>query len=156
MKRQMSYNQSGFTLIELLIVVAIIGILAAIAIPMFTNYRNSAYATSAAADLRNFRTAFEAYAAENGTFPDDSHIVLPNIELETVIGKANFEDTTPVGGNYNWEGPNSYPYAGVAILGATATVETMEKLDKKLDDGNLTTGSFRITPNGRHTHIFDE
>ena len=65
-------------------------------------------------------------------------------------------DPTPLGGNYNWEGPDNYPYAGVAILGATADVGTMEILDAKLDDGDLATGSFRLTPNGRYTYIFDE
>lgn len=58
-------NQKGFTLIELLIVVAIIGILAAIAIPQFSAYRQRAFDSSAEADLRNFKTAIEAAYTEN-------------------------------------------------------------------------------------------
>lgn len=152
-----SHKQQGFTLIELLIVVAIIGILAAVAIPLMTRYKQSALAASTAADLKNFRTAFESYAAENGGYPNDSHIVLPpGTGLEQIINDSIWLATTPVGGNYNWEGPDAYPYAGVAILGATAALSTLRMVDKSLDDGDLTTGVFRQTPNGRYTYIFEE
>ena len=58
-------NRKGFTLIELLIVVVIIGILAAIAIPKFANTKEKAYFATMKGDLRNLATAQEAYAADN-------------------------------------------------------------------------------------------
>src|SRR2546422_4098317 len=58
-------NRKGFTLIELLIVVVIIGILAAIAIPKFANTKEKAYLASMKSDLRNLVTAEEAYFAQS-------------------------------------------------------------------------------------------
>jgi len=58
-------NRKGFTLIELLIVVVIIGILAAIAIPKFANTKQKAYVASMKSDLRNLVTAEEAYFADS-------------------------------------------------------------------------------------------
>ena len=62
-------NKKGFTLIELLIVVVIIGILAAIAIPKFANTKDKAYVAAMKSDLRNLATYEEQYAADqNGSY----------------------------------------------------------------------------------------
>ena len=61
-------NTGGFTLIELLIVVVIIGILAAIAIPRFANTKGKAFDAAAKTDLRNAMTAQEAYFADAQTY----------------------------------------------------------------------------------------
>jgi len=58
-------KKKGFTLIELLIVVVIIGILAAIAIPKFANTKEKAYVASMKADLRNLATYEESFAADS-------------------------------------------------------------------------------------------
>ena len=63
----MKRNTKGFTLIELLIVVVIIGILAAIAIPKFANTKEKAYVASMKSDLRNLITAQEAYFSDNNS-----------------------------------------------------------------------------------------
>src|ERR1700716_3973336 len=57
--------RNGFTLIELLMVVVIIGLLAAIAIPKFSNTKEKAYVASMKSDLRNLATAEEAYFADS-------------------------------------------------------------------------------------------
>jgi prepilin-type N-terminal cleavage/methylation domain-containing protein len=69
--------RKGFTLIELLIVVVIIGILAAIAIPKFANTKSKAYKTAMISDLRNLVTAEEAFFSDSGKYSttiDSSHV----------------------------------------------------------------------------------
>ncbi len=64
----MPHRKAGFTLIELLIVVVIIGILAAIAIPKFHNTKEQSYIASMREDLRNLATAQEAYFNDNSMY----------------------------------------------------------------------------------------
>jgi prepilin-type N-terminal cleavage/methylation domain-containing protein len=63
----MRHRRTGFTLIELLIVVVIIGILAAIAIPKFANTKGKAYIASMKSDLRNMVTVQENYFGDNNS-----------------------------------------------------------------------------------------
>ncbi len=64
----MTRTRKGFTLIELLIVVVIIGILAAIAIPKFSQTKEKAYITSMKSDLKNMVSAAEASFSDNNTY----------------------------------------------------------------------------------------
>ena len=65
-------REEGFTLIELLVVIIIIGILAAIAIPVFLNQRQKGYDAQAKSDLRNMATAEESYLTDNDTYRADT------------------------------------------------------------------------------------
>ena len=66
----MKRTRKGFTLIELLIVVVIIGILAAIAIPKFQDTKEKAYITAMKSDLKNMVSAAEASFSDNNTYAD--------------------------------------------------------------------------------------
>ena len=107
--------------------------------------------------MKGFEKGFTAYALDEGEFPNDSHIVLPDLpNMGKYVDPAVWGQITPLGGTYNWEGPDNYPYAEVSIFGATASQNDIESLDIMIDDGDLTRGKFRQTPNGRYTYIIDE
>jgi type IV pilus assembly protein PilA len=79
----MARNRQGFTLIELLIVVVIIGILAAIAIPKFANTKSKAYITAMKSDLRNLVTAQEGFFFDSSKYSNS-------------IASINFKQSTGV------------------------------------------------------------
>lgn len=74
-------NSNGFTLLELLVVMAIISILAAIAVPKFSDYRKRAFDTRAMSDLRNLAAAEELYFLEN-----EKYFACSNANCETLPG----------------------------------------------------------------------
>ncbi|RZG70142.1 pilin [Acinetobacter junii] len=81
----MKSMQKGFTLIELMIVVAIIGILAAIAIPQYQNYVGRSNVAAAVQTLSSNKTGLENYVMENGFFPDGVSEEVPE-EKDKVTG----------------------------------------------------------------------
>lgn len=85
--KKMLNNKKGFTLIELMIVVAIIGILAAIAIPNFMNYQCKARQSEAKTALGTLRTLQEAYYAQYDTYTDN----LSNLGYE-LKGDAKYDN----------------------------------------------------------------
>ncbi len=89
-------GDDGFTLIELLVVVVIIGILIAIAIPLYLNYENGAKNKSASSDLRGAISAIEQCYSNNGSYPAsftdaanvNSSTACPGVTVNTSSGVA--------------------------------------------------------------------
>lgn len=95
MKHQMQKVQQGFTLIELMIVVAIIGILAAIAIPAYQDYIARAQMSEAVVLADGLKTALAEANSQDGSCPDNTAANQSGIALETTInGKYTAKVTT--------------------------------------------------------------
>jgi len=73
MKKRFRYGEKGFTLIELLIVVAILGILAAVIVPNLATFLGTGQAAAANTEVANVETAALAYYADNSTWPSNTN-----------------------------------------------------------------------------------
>ena len=123
MNRLKLNEEMGFTIIELLVVVAIIGILVAIAIPQFNAYRRKSYESHVKSDLRNAAAAEEAYFAANLTYKSgtlDSGTPTgfrktADVTMSGAIGSSTFQLTASHAkcGSTTW----TYSSSSGAILG---------------------------------------
>lgn len=84
-------REGGFTLIELLVVVVIIGILVAIAIPLYLNYQKGAHDKAAQSDLRGAISAFEQCYTENGNAYPTGGVVAGGTTAITMPATASFD-----------------------------------------------------------------
>lgn len=141
----------------MMMVMALVALMGSFAAPIYASYFARAELVETTLRMANWAREFERWKIENGRYPNDSHIVLPPEAARTLnILNNEWLAPTALGGNWNWEGPDGYNYAGIAIVNATASVDDISQLDFILDDGDLSTGSFRQTPNGRYTYILEE
>jgi type II secretion system protein G len=112
-------RRSGFTLVELLIVVVVIGILAAMAIPKFQSTKGKAYLASVKSDLKNLSTAEESFFYDHRSYSTD----LDSLKAVSSHGVVITVVTATASG---WSAtayhPNSWPHTCALFYGAVAAV----------------------------------
>lgn len=147
--------QRGFTLLELLVVIGVIGLIAAIAIPQYNKFTTRTKVSAAAKELLDLRTSFYAYLIDNEDLPPDvGGGVVPN-GMASYVPSTIFSNPTPLGGRYNWDGLPSHNPPGISIENPTVSVESLQQLDRFLDDGDFSTGQFVTTNDGHYKLIIE-
>jgi prepilin-type N-terminal cleavage/methylation domain-containing protein len=112
-------HRSGFTLVELLIVVVVIGILAAMAIPRFQSTKGKAYLASVKSDLKNLSTAEESFFYDHRTYSNDLDSLKAVSSHGVILTVVN---ATGTGWSATAYHPNSWPHTCALFYGSVAAV----------------------------------
>jgi len=140
--------RAGFTLTELMIVVAVIGLLAAIALPSFARARERSVNVRFAADLQVAKAAFTEYSMEHGDYPPDTMPGEMPEGMADYLRRIAWTKATAIGGQWDWDRGTFGFKGGVSVYHPTASNDQMLQVDNTIDDGNLATGEFRSRSEG--------
>lgn len=150
-------RRRGFTLVEVLIVVVILGVLAAIVVPQFSDASEEARRGAFITNLKYFVEQCEYYAVRTGEYPPDGGSGELPAELEGYIRPDDFENGTPIGGVWDTELDENGVGAAIGVhfngAGETRDDAYMTLVDEQFDDGNIATGLFREIAQDRYYYV---
>lgn len=128
MKRKLYLQNKGFTLIELMISIAIVGILAAIAIPQYQLYRTRTYMAMVRSDTKNTHTAVQAWIAENpnsNSVPEEPAFTGPGFLTQYPNVRISADVTISVNSNGDVTGSHALLNGNYTILVNGAVIDTL-------------------------------
>lgn len=149
------YSKSGFTLVEIMIVVAIIGLLASLAIPSMRRAGSETRSARFAREIRNAGHAFVRFSFDHGEYPSDKMPGQMADGMNAYLSGFHWGEDTVIGGQWDWDYEVFGIHAGVSVNSPKWGDEQMQKVDEKIDDGNLGTGQFRKRSGG-YIYILEE
>ena len=150
-------RNGGFTLVEMMIVVAIIALLAAIAVPAFLRARQRSQNTKFINGLRVASDAITLYAIDNGRYPADVNRGVVPAGMATYLDQSfDWTARTPIGGRWDWDFDRPGAKAAVSVVQSDASLEQLREIDAMWDDGDLTTGRFQDLGDDRYADIIEK
>ncbi len=149
-------SKKGLTIIELVVVVTIIGLIASIAIPAYTQSRQNSIAARTANDFRKFAEQFNYYNLDTGTWPDDGYPTTVPSGMENFLSDSVWPHETPIGGYWDYDNGGFGFSSGISIDSSTTNDETLAAIDALMDDGNLSTGIMVRTGDNRLSYILEQ
>lgn len=135
---------SGFTLLEIMVAVVIIGLLATLSIPIFTQLRERSVRTVMANELRLAAAALNNYAFEKGDWPPDGAGGWPTEIIDYLPQSERWNGPTPIGGKWAWVREADALSASIQVNDFTAPLDQIASLDRVIDNGELSTGNLRV------------
>jgi prepilin-type N-terminal cleavage/methylation domain-containing protein len=149
-------SHRGFTLVEILIVVVILGILAAIVVPRFTDSIDDARVGAFVTSIKTYADTAEYYNAREGQYPVDGGSGVVPAGFEDYIDEDEWTAGTPLGGVWDTEFNDSGVTAAIGVHfngGPNPGDAIMLLVDQQFDNGDLASGSFQRLAADRYYYI---
>jgi prepilin-type N-terminal cleavage/methylation domain-containing protein len=140
-----SKSQAGFSLLEIIVVVTVIGLLVAIALPAYGKLQRKSINTLMTNELRVASGALEHYVFETGSWPPDGAGGWPAELTGYLPPPDRWSKPAPIGGAWAWALDMEEATASLRINNFTAPADQITELDQMMDDGNIETGSLMVT-----------
>jgi prepilin-type N-terminal cleavage/methylation domain len=149
-------TKRGFTLVEIMVVVVIIGLLAAIAIPTVAKATEISRHTRFASDVRTFSGLLETFIFESSSYPEDSSSGEIPAGFEEYIKVSDWQMGPTIGGVYDVELDSFGITSAIGVHNYTISDAELARFDARYDDGSFDTGNYRVIGAKRYYYILAE